>query len=178
MERYEMAELLAKKANVTLEEARQALIDNNWDLLDAMVALERAHRAASASVDIGAETGPEADTVRPVKNVSGRKHQQIFTNGFAVLWRYVKKLFRLSLDNDFTVVRNGKELLSVPVLVLVVLLFASIGLMLVVLLAGLFLGCQYHFTGRLGASGLNSVMDKASDLAEDIKESFTDKKDE
>lgn len=176
MERYEMAELLAKKADVTLEEARRALIDSNWDLLDAMVALERACRRAPSTVDIGGETFYKEE-VKPVKNVSGKRDRQAFTNGFAVLWSYIRKLCRMTVENNFTVVRRGKEILRVPVLVLIVLLFASFGLMLVVLLAGLFLGCQYHFTGRLGSSGLNSVMDKASDLAEDIKESFTDRKD-
>ena len=174
MERYEMAELLSQKAGVTLEEARQALADNNWDLLDAMVALERAHRPAPSAVDIGADAGDGAEEdVKPVKNVSSRDGAGVFTNGFAVLWGYVKKLFRISLDNDFVVLHHDKQILAVPVLVLVVLLFASFGLMLVVLLAGLFLDCKYHFAGRqLGQEGINAAMDKVSDLAGDIKQSI------
>ena len=171
MERYEMAELLSRKAGVTLEEARQALEDNDWDMLDAMVALERAHNKASGvHVETGAE---EPNGVKPVKNVSGKDGDGVFTNGFAVLWGYVKKLFRISLDNDFVVLHHDKQILAVPVLVLVVLLFASFGLMLVVLLAGLFLDCKYHFAGRqLGQEGINAAMDKVSDLAGDIKQSI------
>ncbi len=171
MERYEMAELLSQKAGVTLEEARQALEDNDWDMLDAMVALERAHNKASGvHVETGAE---EPNGVKPVKNVSSRDGAGVFTNGFAVLWGYVKKLFRISLDNDFVVLHHDKQILAVPVLVLVVLLFASFGLMLVVLLAGLFLDCKYHFAGRqLGQEGINAAMDKVSDLAGDIKQSI------
>ena len=170
MERYEMAELLSRKAGVTLEEAREALEDNDWDMLDAMVALERAHNKASGvHVEMGAE---EPNGVKPVKNVSS-KDTGVFTNGFAVLWGYVKKLFRISLDNDFVVLHHDKQILAVPVLVLVVLLFASFGLMLVVLLAGLFLDCKYHFAGRqLGQEGINAAMDKVSDLAGDIKQSI------
>ncbi len=174
MERYEMAELLSQKAGVTLEEARQALADNDWDMLDAMVALERACRAEepSATVTFEGEDDPEGD-VRPVKNVSGHKGQSFFTNGFAVIWSYIKKLWRILLDNDFTILRRDKVLLSVPTLVLVVLLCASFGLMLVVLIAGLFCGCQYRFEGRqLGKRGINSAMEQMSDVAEDIKENF------
>ena len=41
MERIEMVEKLMSKANVGYEEAQQALESTNWDLLDAMVYLER-----------------------------------------------------------------------------------------------------------------------------------------
>ena len=170
MERYEMAELLSQKAGVSLEEARAALEENNWDMLDAMVALERARRADSPEIDIDMDkdTGP----VRRVKNVSD-KHDPFFSNGFAVMWGYVKKLFNISLENDFVVIRRDKQLLAVPVLVLAVLLLASFGLMLVVLFGGLFCGCQYRFAGRhLGRDDINGAMDRMSHMAEDIKESF------
>ena len=181
MERYEMAELLSQKAGVTLEEACAALEENNWDLLDAMVALERAHRAAESAVhaEAGADTG-YTQPVRPVKNVSdGHKGPSFFTNGFATMWMYVKKLFRISLDNDFVVIRQDKRLLAVPVLVMVVLLLASFGFMLVVLVAGLFCGCQYRFEGRqLGKDSINDAMGKMNDVVDDIKESFQEDKDQ
>ncbi len=174
MERYEMAELLSQKAGVSLEEARTALEENNWDMLDAMVALERAHKIKDAGVHMETEAAPVyTNPVRPVKNVNSHKGQKFFTNGFAVMWDYIKKLFSISVENDFVVVRQEKQLLAVPVLVLIVLLFASFGLILAVLIAGLFCGCQYRFVGRqLGKESINAAMDKASDIAEDIKESF------
>ncbi len=173
MERYEMAELLSKKAGVSLEEARAALEENNWDLLDAMVALERAHRTDGSTARVDANTSGGDGPVRPVKNVSGHESPKFFSNGFAVLWEYLKKLVRITLDNDFVVFRHDKQLLAMPVLVLIVLMFASFGLMLMVLIVGLFCGCQYQFSGRqLGRDGINSAMGKMSDLADDIKESF------
>ncbi len=177
MERYEMAELLSKKAGVSLEEARAALEENDWDMLDAMVALERAHKTAADAVrmDTNASGG---DGVQPVKNVSGRKDPGFFSNGFAVLWEYVKKFFRITLDNDFVVMRRGRQLLTVPVLVMILLLFLSFGLMLVALIAGLFCNCRYRFEGRqLGKDGINDAMGKMSDLADDIKESFQSDRD-
>lgn len=41
MERKEMIEKLMNKAKVSYEEAESALEKNNWDLLDAMIYLER-----------------------------------------------------------------------------------------------------------------------------------------
>lgn len=174
MERYEMAELLSKKAGVSLEEARQALEENNWDLLDAMIALERAHKTAGSAVHV--QTGPEGEAgVRKVRSVA-RKGPGFFSNGFAVLWEYLKKLLRITMDNNFVVTRHGKQIMAVPVLVMIVLLIVSFGLMLVVLIAGLFCSCRYHFEGRqLGKEGINSAMGKMSDVAEDIKSSFQER---
>ena len=45
-----------------------------------------------------------------------------------------------------------------------------------VLIAGLFCSCRYHFEGRqLGKESINNAMGKMSDVAEDIKSSFQDK---
>ena len=176
MERYEMAELLSQKAGVSLEEARAALEENNWDMLDAMIALERAHKTAGGAVHV--ETGAEAGGVHKVKNVSTHTGPRFFSNGFAVLWEYLKKLFRITLDNNFVVTRHGKQILTIPVLVMIVLLFASVGLMLVVLIGGLFCSCRYHFEGRqLGRDSINDAMGRMSDFAEDIKDSFQNGRD-
>ena len=175
MERYEMAELLSQKAGVTLEEARAALEENNWDMLDAMVALERA-RNTSGGVHVDTEAGGYGEpNIHPVKNV-GHKREPFFSNGFATIWEYIKKLWFVLLNNDFVVIRRDKRLLTVPVLVLVALLLVSFGLALVVLVVGLFCNCRYVFEGRqLGKDIVNDAMGRMSDLAEDIKESFQDR---
>ena len=47
MDNLEKVEKLRERANVTYEEAKAALEENNWDLLDAMVALEKAGKTDS-----------------------------------------------------------------------------------------------------------------------------------
>jgi dimethylargininase len=47
MDNLEKVEKLRERANVTYEEAKAALEENNWDLLDAMVALEKAGKTNS-----------------------------------------------------------------------------------------------------------------------------------
>ena len=117
MERYEMAELLSKKAGVSLEEARQALAENEWDILDAMVALERRRGEAAKAVEVDREDSVEYTELQPVKNAS--KREPVFTNGFAMIWHYIKRALQLSVESFFTVTRKDNTLISVPVLVLV-----------------------------------------------------------
>lgn len=49
MENYEKVEKLRERANVSYEEAKEALEQNNWDILDAMIALEKSGKAAGRS---------------------------------------------------------------------------------------------------------------------------------
>lgn len=173
MERYEMAELLSKKAGVSLEEARQALAENEWDILDAMVALERRNHAVPAAVTVDRSgSGEEYSEPQPQPVKSAPKKDPVFTNGFAMMWHYIKRVCVLSVETHFTVVRKEKEVISIPVLVLVILLAACFWFMLPLLVIGLFVGCQYRFEGKKGVEAANRAMDKLGDVVENIKDSL------
>ena len=47
MTNYEMAEKLAEKMNVSLEEAKNALESCDWEMLDAALLLEKEHGATN-----------------------------------------------------------------------------------------------------------------------------------
>ena len=170
MERYEMAELLSKKAGVSLEEARQALAENEWDLLDAMVALERRGRTAVETVTV--DTAGESAYSEPQQVRNTVKKESFFTNGFAEIWHYIKRLWRFLLDTSFTVTRRGEQLFSVPILVLVILLLCCFWVVLPVLVIGLFIGCKYRFEGKKGADAANRAMEKLDGVVENIKDTL------
>lgn len=170
MERYEMAELLSRKAHVSLEEARQALIDCDWDMLDAMVALERKNRAETETVHVSGNSA-ETEAAQPVSTKKKDEGHMGFKAGLKELWRMVKKVFGMTLDNDFCIIRFDQKVLCVPVLVLIVLLVFCFWIILPALVIALFFGCRYRFEGReLGKPAVNRAMDKLGDLAEDIKD--------
>jgi exonuclease VII small subunit len=174
MEHYEMAELLSQKAHVSLEQARQALIDNNWDILDAMVALERQGAGPIPTVEVDADTSyTDAEYTQPVKNIA--KKEPIFTNGFAQLWKYIKRLGQMSVDNDFVVIRRDKTLLSMPVLALAALLVLCFWFTLPLLVVGLFCGCQYRFEGKSSVkNAVNKAMEKLDGVADHIKQALNE----
>jgi hypothetical protein len=180
MEHFEMAELLSQKAHVTLEQARQALTEANWDMLDAMVALERQGKtqtpAAQVEVDAGAgeETSyTDAGYTQPVKNIV--KKEPVFTNGFAQLWKYIKRLLQISVENDFVIIRRDKTLLSMPVLALAALLVLCFWFTLPLLAIGLFCGCQYRFEGKHSMkNAMNKAMEKLDDVADHIKDALNE----
>lgn len=169
MERYEMAELLAKKANVSLEQARAALAESEWDMLDAMVLLERQAKAAGPTVTVdGAdrEAAPLA-APQPVKNTA--RPDGPIKNGFKQIWHYVKKAFRATLENDFVVFHRDRRIMAMPVLVVIVLFIAAFWAMLIALIVGLFCRCSYRFEGRMAAA--NKAMEKVEDVVDKVKDS-------
>ncbi len=172
MEHYEMAELLSKKANVSLEEAREVLSETDWDILDAMVALERRHKGAAEPVVVDrAGGGEDYSEPQPVKNAP--KKDPIITNGFAQIWHYVKRLAQLSVQTEFTIInRRDRIVLNMPVLVLVILLACCFWFMLPLLVVGLFFGFQYRFEGKRAAAAANRAMDKLGVVVENIKDSL------
>lgn len=172
MERYEMAELLSKKAGVSLAEARQALEDSEWDMLDAMIALESKTRAAQPQAVVvsgGPEPGAYSAPAQ-TQPVTAPKKDPVLTNGFAEIWEYIKKFFLLLVRTMFTVTRKDRELMSFPVIWLVVLLIACFWVTLPALIIGLFFGCKYRFEGKGKASdAANKAMASIEDVVEDVR---------
>ena len=59
MEHIEMVEKLMEKANVSYAEAKQALENNNWDMLDALIELERQGKVHGGQSTARCTTEPE-----------------------------------------------------------------------------------------------------------------------
>ena len=180
MEHYEMAEILSKKAGVSLEEARSALEENNWDMLDAMIALERGNSGKTAQPVVvpGAQShGSEQPPAAPQPVRSTADGGDSFKKGLAKLWEYIKKLLRMMIETDFIISRRGSEKVRVPVLVLVILLIFCFWLVPIALIVGLFLGCSYRFEGKGKVSDTaNRAMDKLKDAVDDVKDAFESEK--
>ena len=177
MERYEMAETLSRKAGVTLEEARQALEDSEWDMLDAMIALERKNRAAQPQplvVSGGPEPGAYSAPAQ-TQPVTAPKKDPVLTNGFAELWEYIKKFFGLLVNTMFTVTRRDRTIMSFPVFWLVVLLICCFWVTVPAMIIGLFVGCKYRFEGKGKASdAANRAMESLEDVVDDVKDKAGD----
>lgn len=179
MERFEMVEHLSQKAGVSLEEARRALEENQWDMLDAMIALERAGKTAARAARTETENenaageagGSEPQKPRRVRNIA-EDDQAGFKAGCRQIWHYIRRAFQITLDNDFVILRRDKRVLAMPVLVLIVLLIACFWVTLPLLIIGLFFGFRYRFEGKQAGPGINRAMEKLDSVADQIKETL------
>ena len=175
MDNFEKVEKLRERAAVSYEEAKEALEASNWDILDAMVLLEKqgktdGPRKSSYSTDYDQqeEYTPVTKTVYDEKREKGRAARSI--KGL------FKDFIRICKENSFCVTRKGKEILRVPVSVLILLLIFFWKLVLPVLLVGLFLGFQYSFDGKDELKKANELMNSAGNMAEQLKKEFSEDK--
>ena len=168
MTNFEMVELLREKANISYEEAKTALELANWDLLDAMLVLEREGKVSSS----GGSYSTKDEEVKEEETMS-KKHMNGEGLRGTLRWlgQTLAKLIRIGNENDLVVSKRDKELFSLPVTVCVVLLMCSVGTALFALAVGLFCGLRYSFRGpNLGKEAINNAMNRAAEAAETVKE--------
>ena len=80
-------------------------------------------------------------------------------------------MLKASIFNYFEIWRKGERVVYFPVaLFLFCLIHWVFWVALALLVIGLFCGCRYRFSGpHLGRKGVNDAMDRASEMADDIR---------
>ena len=166
MDRIEMVEKLRKRANVTYEEAKAALEASEWDLLDAIVKLEKEGKVEKAAYTTKRESTEEE---RRESGSSGSERPR--GDGFERFMAFVGRAIKKGNANSFCVLRHGEERFRLPVTALVLLLIFTFYLTLPLMVLGLFFGFHYRFAGpELGRDKINDAMEKAAQAAEKVKE--------
>ena len=168
MEEFDKIEKLVEKANVTFEEARDALKACNGDLLDAMVYLERlgktrGPRQSSYSTSYEAQDDYE-DVGEKVKDMEAKAKR-------TSIGALCRRFFDFLWNNSFCVSRNDNELVKLPVWLLVLALIINWKITAAAIIVALFLGCRYAFSGKDDMKSANEFMDKAGDVADHVRES-------
>ena len=170
MTHYEMAEKLAEKMNVSLEEAKTALEACDWEMLDAALMLEKEHGAAN---ERAYSTRPDPEEERSRREEAKERRRGV-VNG---LGEMLRSAVNMGNRNRFEVRKNDETVLEMPVLVLVLLMLFAFWVCVPLLVIGLFAGFRYSFSGEeLGRDSVNSAMDKAAEMAEKVKEEVVGEK--
>ena len=194
MDNYQKVEQLVNKAGCTYEDAKAALEECGWDMLDAVINLEREGKVKKATVEHTAQNAGEAiEIVTEVatEHTSDDNSQQIIysyddsaagNQGSAddapkrklSLWARIK---RILTKNRMVVFRsNGQQILDLPIWIPVIALIAFFWATLTIAVIAMVFGCRFHFEGEdLGKININSTMDKATDYAEKVKNDIAGK---
>ncbi|MBR3643241.1 MAG: hypothetical protein IKN57_07005 [Parasporobacterium sp.] len=85
---------------------------------------------------------------------------------------FFKKAKKVLTGNYFTVTRDEKELIRIPVWIAAIFLLINWKLSAIALIVGLFFGCRYAFIGKDDLKEANDFMFKAGNVADQMKESF------
>ncbi len=171
MEQLEKVEKLRQRANVTYEEAKQALEACGWDLLDAMVYLEKQGKVKEPSQSTYSTSYEEQSQYISVKEkVENQKNPG--DGAGEKLKRLLKKAWQKSRDNYFCVRHKEEEIIRVPVWTFVIALLFLWEILVIIMIVALFFDCHYYFAGKDDCDKINHVMEKANDLADKVKDEY------
>ena len=176
MDNMEKVEKIRELANVSFEEAKAALEENNWDLLEAMVGLERQGKTKSPE-QIRFSTGADEQRqyIPVTEKYAGEKEGKTPHRG--KVRSTIRKIIRFCKENSFHVTRGEEEIVKVPVMLLVLALLFFWELLMPAMIIALFFNIRYHFSGKDDLNGANQFMDSAGDMADRVKAEFAHKED-
>ena len=170
MEQFEMVEKLRERADVSYEEAKEALEKSNWDVLDAMIYLEKNGKTkAPGKESYSTQEEP------PVFEIPEQDKTNGFSDNMKRFGKWCMKMIDIGNRNQFAVQKDGEEKFAIPVTLLVVLLLFAFWVVLPLMIVGLFFDLRYHFVGpdiREVKVDINRTMDDVADAAENIKKEF------
>lgn len=179
MDKLEKVEKLREKTGVSYEDAKNALEACDYDLLDAIIYLEKLDKVKAPDVDSFVTGGDQQ------ASTEFEQAQQAYTNDCnkvtfgQMMDRFFKwcgRILKKSVDSTFIVERRGQTMINVPVLVLVIALILAFWVVLPLLVVGLFCECRYHFEGIGDINvNLNSACDKVADSVDNLKSDVNNK---
>ena len=169
---FEKVEKLVQKANVSYEDAKNALEAANGDMLDAIIALGKAGKVNSQASFT--TTSPESSPYKDVPAVVDQTNKTEGKSFFKDLGAAIKRGFRYTVDNSVRVVRNDVEVIKLPLWISIIAMLAAWELLLIVIVISLFFDCRYSVVGKDNANEVNRVIDQASTFAGKVKESWNE----
>ncbi|MDP4152750.1 MAG: ubiquitin [Bacillota bacterium] len=178
MATLEQVEKLREKANVTYDEAKEALDSANGDMLDALIYLEKKGKVSEPDGG-GYYSSEQKAPIIEVKASGDEKDcgGESFGDLMGRFGRFCLKILHKGMTNSFVVTKNGERKASVPVIVPVIMLLFMFWLTIPLLIVGLFFGLRYRFVGPdLEKESVNGAMDAVANTADKIKKSITENK--
>jgi len=172
MDNMQMVEKLREYADVTYEEAKVALDEANGDLLEAVILLERqgkTKKPEQSTYTTKAEEQPQYQDVRERIEQQEKKASDGFGRKTG---RAVKKMVNILKRNFFQVTRNDNLLFQMPAWVFALILLFFWETVIPVMLISLFFGVRFSFTGEDDLSSANNFMEKAGDMADEVRSEF------
>lgn len=169
MEKIELIEKLKSKTNINAEEAKDALEKNDWDILDALVYLERNGTIGSTGIGIYNTNENNSNNDYSKSNIDSSKCSDEI--------KFSEKAFNFISDvsekgnrNVLEIGKAGKKKIRMPISILVLLIIFAFWFVIPFIILGLFFDFKFALIGPdINDNIVNKFSNKASDVACKIK---------
>ena len=187
MDNFEKIEQLVNKTDCSYEDAKATLEGCGWDMIDAIIKLEKEGKVKKESAAYtekpAAEAKPIPEITLDVKGHSSGNQDSTGNAGSSEkaskekfgLWQKFKRM--MSKNRLVIIKNNGQQLADLPIWIPIVALICFFWATLILAVIAMVFGCRFHFEGEdLGKININDTMDKATDYAEKVKNDLTKKR--
>ena len=166
MDQLEKVEKIREKTGVSYEDAKSALEACNYDLLDAIVYLEKLGKIKAP--EVGTYTTTPQETSNELAQAQAAYEQsckkKTFGERMDEFFAWVGDIIKKGCEKNFIIERKGERFMRMPIIIFILLLIFAFWICVPLLIIGLFCDCRYHFEGDAKAvQDINNACDKASD---------------
>ena len=174
MDKLNLVEKLREKTGITYEDAKMVLEINNWDILDAILDLERQGKIKGPSVSIfytneyneNYEEENTQSNFEEVKKDSNYKSNSTFEGIFEVICKAID-----TCNNIFIEIRGKNNFfLKLPLTVVIVLLIFGFWILIPLVVIGLFLDIEFSVESKkINTDNVNDILRRISKEVQNIK---------
>ncbi|MDU4883785.1 MAG: ubiquitin [Clostridium celatum] len=174
MDKLKLVEKLREKTGITYEDSKRVLEINNWDILDAILYLEKQGKVKSPSISIFytneyKESYEEENTksnFEEVKKDSNYKSNNTFEGIFEVICKAID-----TCNNIFIEIKGKNNFfLKFPLTVVIILLIFGFWLLIPLVVIALFLDIEFSVESKnINTDKINDILSKISKEVQKIK---------
>ncbi|MBY0754151.1 ubiquitin [Clostridium sardiniense] len=180
MEKLKLVDKLRDRTNISYEEAKSALENNNWDILDAMLYLEENGRVEKPSVSIfyTNEYKESYTSQGEIGNISENRdnNDSKSKNNFEGIFESICKAIDTCNNIFVEIRRSGIGLLKIPLTVLILLLLFTFWIIIPLMIVGLFFEIEFLVSSKsINTDKVDKVNEVFSEIAKNaqiIKDKF------
>lgn len=181
MDKESLIKKLSDKANVSYEDAKKALENSEWDILEAMLYLENNFIVEKPSIGefySNKQNANNNNNNNSVTVLNLNKEQERNKNNSQ--WQHKKssnRIFEIICEkidicnNFFIEVRNGKEtFFKIPLTVLIILLFFMFGILIPIIVVALIFDIEFFVTAKgINEASIDNINKSLADISSGIK---------
>mgnify|MGYP004703886757 FL=1 len=135
-----MAEKLVEKCGITYEEAGEVLKEADYDLLEAMIILERRGRLGNGVNKYS--TGIMQNNYTSTRYESAADAESL-GEFIKIAWRKLCEFCRDLLKYQVVISKNGREMINFPLILAMILVCCTAGVVFAAVVISLMSGCSY-----------------------------------
>ena len=177
MDKVKLIDKLKDKANISYEEAKIVLENNNWDILDSILYLEECGSLEKPDISIYYSNEYKESYVNNGNliniNENKKNNKSKNDNSFEGVFEAICKTIDTCNNIFVEIKRKGKVLLKIPLTVLILLLFFAFWIIIPLVIVGLFFDVEYEVLSKsINTAKVNDIFRKLTKNVKVIKSKF------